>query len=455
MERAESAQSRNAELEKKLEYVRSEWAASRGDANAARSAMDELQTTHAKRWTELAETMTDSGDSEDIAALAEAVKGSETIITLQHKLNQALENVRQSESIKENLKVALSMNETLKQKLEETKGKYTALQQQVRKQTEAAASANAASSSASVAAAKDDKVASGQNHDRSDKIEKMHKEFRRMRKDLATLTASKETAKAKLERAERERDNLMDSNARLLQQITEKDEMNANSLSTILHLKQISEQLGKEKENLEQQEKSARQLSLAARLATNAKERVSEELMKERQQLEERRGQLEDQLEKLSKELEAKVAEFSEATGSVSVLKAEVEKMSSRSNELVEELEQKSSEIVGLRDALGKAERMAKEATARLEDFTKRAGGDSGSMASSFTVDQLNTQISVLKSRLACPVCHFRDKECIIMRCRHMHCKQCVEERISNRSRKCPTCNNKFSDKDVEDVWLS
>ena len=41
------------------------------------------------------------------------------------------------------------------------------------------------------------------------------------------------------------------------------------------------------------------------------------------------------------------------------------------------------------------------------------------------------------------------------MRCRHMHCKQCVDERISNRSRKCPTCNNKFSDKDVEDVWLN
>jgi E3 ubiquitin-protein ligase BRE1 len=72
-----------------------------------------------------------------------------------------------------------------------------------------------------------------------------------------------------------------------------------------------------------------------------------------------------------------------------------------------------------------------------------------------FSVEQLQTQVKFLKNRLGCPVCHYRDKECIIMRCRHMHCKQCVEERVSNRSRKCPTCNLKFSENDVQDVWLN
>ena len=73
----------------------------------------------------------------------------------------------------------------------------------------------------------------------------------------------------------------MKTNARLLKQSTEKDDMNAKSLSTILHLKHLTEQYEHEKALLEQEAKSAGQVSLAARLATNAKERVAEEALKE------------------------------------------------------------------------------------------------------------------------------------------------------------------------------
>ena len=47
---------------------------------------------------------------------------------LQHKLSQALENVRKAESTRENLKVALSMNASLQSKLDEVKAKYAAVQ---------------------------------------------------------------------------------------------------------------------------------------------------------------------------------------------------------------------------------------------------------------------------------------------------------------------------------------
>ena len=75
----------------------------------------------------------------------------------------------------------------------------------------------------------------------------------------------------------------MKTNARLLKQSAEKDDMNAKSLSTILHLKNLTEQLTQGKASLEQQLKSAGQLSLAARLATNAKDRVAEEVIKEKE----------------------------------------------------------------------------------------------------------------------------------------------------------------------------
>ena len=86
-----------------------------------------------------------------------------------------------------------------------------------------------------------------------------------------------------MQRVEKERDMLMETNARLLKQSAEKDDMNAKSLSTILHLKNLTEQLTQGKISMELQLKNAGQISLAARLATNAKDRVAEEIVKEKE----------------------------------------------------------------------------------------------------------------------------------------------------------------------------
>ena len=85
------------------------------------------------------------------------------------------------------------------------------------------------------------------------------------------------------QRAEKERDALMKTNARLLKQSSEKDDMNAKSLSTILHLKQRNDELEKENAVIKQKSQAAQQLSLAARLASNAKDRVGEEAVKEKE----------------------------------------------------------------------------------------------------------------------------------------------------------------------------
>lgn len=74
----------------------------------------------------------------------------------------------------------------------------------------------------------------------------------------------------------------MKTNMRLLKQSTEKDDMNAKSLSTILHLKSLTEQYDQEKVIREQEAKNVEQISLAARLAANAKDRVTEEVIKEK-----------------------------------------------------------------------------------------------------------------------------------------------------------------------------
>jgi E3 ubiquitin-protein ligase BRE1 len=282
----------------------------------------------------------------------------------------------------------------------------------------------------------------------------MHRDYRRMRKELAAVTASKEAAKAKLERTEKERDSLNQTNSRLLRQAAEKDEMNAKSLSTILHLKQLTDQITKEKENLEQQVKSAQQLSLAARLAANARERVTEEFEKERKALEAKLNFWEQKCEELAKEKEIADGKLSQQKAQMAGLLKDFKKAKDRCDELASESTSHQEEKQKMMEALAIAQREAVEAAQLSERLAQQSGSGGGGLPSRFTAEQLSTQVSVLKQRLVCPVCNHRDKKCILLRCRHMFCRPCVDENIKNRSRKCPACGQRFDTKDVQDVWL-
>jgi E3 ubiquitin-protein ligase BRE1 len=490
-----TSQNSVAELQSKLSKTEEKWAQALGNEKAALAAVDELISKFNKRWSEFTNhsaTIDDnaadgsSGEGKIIMSVPEdnpQVAMSKQIAELQHKLNQALENVRQSETTRENLKVALAMNGSLQAKLDEVKSKYAAVQASrsyssnsasnrptqgsLQNAVDACAPPNLSATpkekeGLTPAAAEQRPNAENSGGGSSSRSEKLHRDYRRARKDLAAMTASREAAKAKFERAERERDTLMESNVRLLKQIGEKDEMNAKSLSTILHLKSMTEKLMEERDNMEHQVKSASQLALAARLATNAKERVSEEVLREKKAVDDRLLELEQQYQVAQIELERVSAEWSDASGKMAVKESELHNALKRSDELVTENEQKREEIRKLMHVVNIAERETQEAKEKLASAMNSGvavggemlGGSSGG-TSSFSVDQLKTQISVLKNRLACPVCHYRDKECIILRCRHMHCKQCVDERISNRSRKCPTCNAKFSENEIGDIWLN
>lgn len=558
------------ELEDKLNRLKTEWAQSAGNDQTLRESIKEMQDKHHKRWSELtsiwattssavvpsstagednissknnsngesaswqqqrhhessnggvatAETITtDAGDglatTTTTSAAEAAALGAENqerkIMELQHKLSQALENVRQAETARNNLKTALSMNNTLQGKLDDLKHKYAAAVAAAAEHRSSSSSSRAnpstnnsssrsnntsstdvastpsggggggsstprerdSSSSSAAAAAVTSLSSSASTQITQERWDKMVRDNKKMKKEITAIMASKEGHKAKIERVEKERDGLMDANARLLKQITEKDEMNAKSLSTILHLKSMTEHLNAERDNLEQQVKSASQLALASRLASNAKDRVSEEMLKEKSAIQEHLTQLETTHAATKEELNRITLEMSQADGKEATIRSELGNALQRCDELVSQIEEKRQEIRKLVAALDKAEQEVGDAKKKLaesaaaaaasgndnKNSTQRrmsvgAAGTGDSSSSNFTVEQLNTQISFLKGRLACPVCHYRDKQCIIMRCRHMHCKQCVDEQISNRSRKCPSCNGKFSEKDVEDIWL-
>ncbi|GKY99027.1 hypothetical protein MPSEU_000858400 [Mayamaea pseudoterrestris] len=483
----EAAQATMGSLEVELQDVREKWAVALGNEQTIQQAMEEQQQKFAKKWEELSATFRDGDQQQQLdesshssqqqipaenngdvpAALlrAHSELQAQEIIHLRHRLTQAIENVRQAESSREDLINALALNESLHTKVDDLKSKLAAASEN--NGNNIAAESNSANleeslplnmdggSNASIAGNKDGGVTASTGVPSAEKFEKLHREHRRMRKDMSAILASKEAAKSKLERAEKERDSLLEMNARLLKQMNEKDEMNAKSLSTILHLKGMTEQLVAERDSLEQQAKSASQLALAARLAANAKERVSEEVVQEKLALDKQLHSLKEMLAASKRDLDRLMREESVAREKLANLNAELANAIMRSDELVDAVEKKNAEIRDLVDLVKKAERKASDNADKQVHVSDSNGGPADSSTSNFSVQQLNTQIGVLKSKLACPVCHYRDKECIILRCRHLHCKHCVEERITSRNRKCPTCNNKFTEKDVADIWLN
>ncbi|KAG7367238.1 zinc finger C3HC4 type domain containing protein [Nitzschia inconspicua] len=444
------------EFEEKTKQIKEEWSKALANSELSKQAMEDLQSKHLKRWAELAQENPDIGPAEEGGEIVGTTKAEE-IVTLQHKLTQALENVRQAVSTRKTLDEAIAMNDSLQAKVDEFKSKYTALQAE-----KAARAANApdttesngtsGSNNSTKEKSGDHTSSSNQSSEKSDRSsDKLHRDYKRARKELAAATASKEAAKAKLERMEKEKDFLNQMNARLLKQSAEKDEINAKSLSTILHLKQLTEQISKERDNLEQQVKSAEQLALAARLASNARERVAEEFEKERKALEDQVKDWERKCNDLAQEKALAEGKLSQEKLKMSKVIADAQKAKERCEELASESTKLQEEKQKMIESLALAQREASEASILSQRLAESQGGG---LVSGFTAEQLNTQVTVLKNRLACPVCNVRDKKCILLRCRHMFCKQCVDENVKNRSRKCPACGGRFDTKDVADVWL-
>ena len=258
-----------------------------------------------------------------------------------------------------------------------------------------------------------------------------------------------------LQQAMKERDALLDMNQRLQQQCVEKDDMNVKSLSSILHLKQLSEQLEQEKVKMEISLKSAQQLALTARLAANAKIRVEEEATKEKEMAQAELKQMKESFESLQNEKSAIEAELAASKAMIDEAKVESGVIRKRCDDLVTAATASEKERKQLEEALVIAKKDATEAAQKVAMVQANARGGSGDkFDTEFTKEELTILVNDLKSRLACPVCNTREKKVINTRCRHMFCRQCVDKSLENRNRKCPSCGIRFDKKDIEDVWF-
>ena len=100
-----------------------------------------------------------------------------------------------------------------------------------------------------------------------------------------------------------------------------------------------------------------------------------------------------------------------------------------RCDDLVLESNRKEEETKKILETLAVVKKEAKESAIK----TASSSGKADSAASAFTMEQMTTQVKYLSGRINCPVCNVREKKCILLRCRHMFCQQCVDVNIKVR----------------------
>lgn len=95
----------------------------------------------------------------------------------------------------------------------------------------------------------------------------------------------------------------------------------------------------------------------------------------------------------------------------------------------------------------------------KLEDTEKKlriaALSSTNSSGGSSMTELDRLELQDLQKVVKCSVCQDRKKSVIISKCFHMFCKECVDNNLKSRNRKCPTCKKMFGQDDVKAVWLT
>ena len=155
---------------------------------------------------------------------------------------------------------------------------------------------------------------------------------------------------------------------------------------------------------------------------------------------------MQEDVKRIEVELETSIREKEDLCNLLAQSKAEVATLNnsmstirSRCDELVNSSTKNEKEKKTLKEALVIAKKEAAESkreksTSMGAISTPGKGKGKKCKHDTFSDKNLATLTNVLKSRLACPVCNTNDKQVILLRCRHMFCRQCVDINIKVRS---------------------
>ncbi|CAH0493074.1 unnamed protein product [Peronospora farinosa] len=91
----------------------------------------------------------------------------------------------------------------------------------------------------------------------------------------------------------------------------------------------------------------------------------------------------------------------------------------------------------------------------KIEDIERQLQHSKMATSTGELTDLERFELRDLQKLVNCSVCQDGRKDVIISKCFHMFCKECIENNLKSRNRKCPTCKKMFGQDDVKTVWFT
>lgn len=162
----------------------------------------------------------------------------------------------------------------------------------------------------------------------------------------------------------------------------------------------------------------------------------------------------------LMSSLEKQLSDLKQSNATVMTESRRMESLSSEATRRSESIKAQNAElgtlvkakdaaISGLKDKLADLDLELEKLKVRLKGVSKDCEKWKLKSQSNSTQEE-----EVLRHMVVCTICRSSFKDTIIKGCGHAFCSDCVESRLANRMRKCPSCNKAFDRSDIIPLHL-
>lgn len=234
-------------------------------------------------------------------------------------------------------------------------------------------------------------------------------------------------------------EDMQTQNQHLLQQVTERDDLNIKLVSESVKSKQVQSLLQSEKKALgkQLQQINASLESLRTKIMLT-EDRMKASLTEVIRCTQEERH--------LTISLETAKWELADAEKELKWLKSAFSSSEKEFEQTQQQITDTEVELQSERSSREKLEEELRELNSKVAKLTSETG--------EAAIKKLQDEINACKTILKCSICNDHPKEVVIVKCYHLFCSSCIQQRIERRNRKCPACGTAFGQNDVRCVKI-
>ncbi|KAI1661903.1 E3 ubiquitin-protein ligase BRE1 [Daldinia decipiens] len=158
--------------------------------------------------------------------------------------------------------------------------------------------------------------------------------------------------------------------------------------------------------------------------------------------------------------LDKQLADLKQTNASVMAENRKLETSSTEMSRRFDALKQQATELANLAKSKDSTTAVAKERAATLESDVEKLKVRLESVSKDRDkwkvkcLSNSSEEEEMLRSMATCSICKKDFKNTVLRTCGHIFCRGCIDDRISNRMRKCPACSKAFDKSDAMTVHL-